>query len=129
MLAQLTGRLARGLYDTAPAPWTLQFPDDSSRIGWHDIRRALTTLLRARPRTDADSIRSHLHVFDVRYTNDSLIVSFDTGSYRRCPSGTTWQGSHTTYRLAVAWARLTWPYRAEAVQFGDMAPCRTRGFE
>lgn len=126
VLGEMTSFLARRLYDTAPAPWDMQFPDDSRGVLWSDIRRALTTLLRARPVTDADSTRAHLRVRHVLRSTDSLIVVYDLGAYRRCPNGTDWEGSHSTRRLEVAWARLAEPYRHRVMSNGDMLGCGSK---
>lgn len=126
ILGEMTGFLARRLYDTAPSPWEMQFPDDSRGVAWSDIRRALTTLLRARPVTDADSTRAHLRVRHVLRSMDSLSVVYDLGAYRRCPNGTDWEGSHSTRRLEVAWARLAEPYHHRVMSNGDMLGCGSK---
>ena len=102
------------------------FPSDTSGIDWTAMRDALASLLRARPGTETDSTRSHLTVSRVR-SADSLEFDFSIGHYRRCANRKDWQGSHTNYRFAVAWDRLTWPYQAQAREHGDIAPCPERG--
>ena len=123
ILHELSGSLSQQAFDTSPAPWTIAFPTDSSGIRWPLIDRELRRLLRARPQTDADVRRSHLRIISAQNSSDSLIVEFDIGSYRRCAQGNAWQGSHTSYRLAVAWSPPTAPGRAQWVEHGDMAPC------
>lgn len=123
ILHELSGSLAQQAFDTSAAPWTLSFPADSSGIRWSLIERELRRLLRARAQVDADTRRSHLRITSSHNSADSLIVEFDIGGYRRCAASSGWQGSHTTYRLAVAWSPLAAPGRAQWVEHGDMGPC------
>lgn len=92
---------ARAAVDTTTNPMDLQLPEDGPVELWQQFREHLVSMMRLRPRTDADHGSHQLYVRNVQVSQDTLIADISTGGARNCRPG--WYEDRVVHR--VTWTR------------------------
>lgn len=117
-IGDLSGVIARPLYDSTQWPWSFSMPDSASQ-SWQKISAYLFSLVNARKVTAADTIVSYLNVWDISFRNDSLVVQFTSGTRWYCPEN-RWTGGSTSYKTVVTRHGKNWTApRTEPTEYGD----------
>jgi hypothetical protein len=123
VVGTLSTTIVRASVDPAPQPWQIRVPaDEPQRLL---LERQLTTILRARPVADRDTIIYTLELGPLSVQNDGARVVVRTDVVQRCASSSRLAGYGNVDSVFVPRApQGFWgAARTTGVMHGDRVPC------
>lgn len=123
VVSTLSTDIVRSAADTARQPWIIRLPADEPQRAL--LERQLTTLLRARPVTDQDSVFFTIELGPLRIQGDTARVHMRSDVARRCRGTTRTQGGGGSADVLVPrTAQGMWgAARVKYGVAGDRVPC------
>jgi hypothetical protein len=120
----LSSDIVRTANDTSRQPWIVRLPADEPQRAL--LERQLTTILRARPPADMDSVFYTIELGPLRIEHDTARVHMRSDVARRCPGSTRTEGGGGSGDVLVPRSRsgLWGAARMNSGIAGDRVPCR-----